>query len=329
MVASCINDEFAFDSMMANIEDIPPTSANNIVMGGNLDAPSSSSAVNNNSIVGGIVGTDSNGNILENISDGFGTYNPICHHTHVPSTSSLGRLANNVIKLSTFNDLYNKSARGHEEGGPIANHQIYLDSAKFTENGVICIPNLNLIMAPTKRRIAKVFFNKTNRVLLMPVVDLSESNNTFYMSQLATHETFECIYVKISSNDHSKTELSFDDGTQISIVYSGSSVTLEKIGRDGKRSYFRFCFNNPHQFVQEIAQVHSVIQFYCNIQDLRQMLSNYCTREFSNCSCYRSGNFKLAHNCIISYYYNLEVHPLPHINYVFGDVLGVIREFAW
>ena len=231
---------------------------------GNLDVPSSA---NNNSIVGGIVVNDSNGNILENISGGFSTYNQTCHHTHIPSTNSFGRLANNVIKLSTFNQIYNKSAR-QEEGGPITNHQIYIDSAKFTENGAITIPNINLIMAPIKKKIAKVFFNKTNRVLLMPVVDLSESNNTFYMTQLQTHETFEHIYSKISNNDHSKTEFSLGDGIQISVVYSGSSITLEKIARDGKRSYFRFCFNNPHEFVQDIAQVHSVIQYYASIQNL-------------------------------------------------------------
>ena len=164
----------------------------------------------------------------------------------------------------------------------------------------------------------------------MPVVDLSESVNTFYLSVFATHKTFECIYSKISNNDHSKTQLSFDnDREQVSIVYSGSSITLEKIGRDGKRSYFRFCFSNPQEFVREIAQVHSVMQYYLGIEDLRQVMSNYMTREFSNCNCYRNGNFKNAYNCIVSYYYSLESYnPLPHINNVFGDVLVTIREFA-
>ena len=294
-----------------------------------IGAPSS---VNNIVQCDGLCDPPSNGgDIMTSTEFGGGSYNPTCHHTHSASTNMLGLLAKNVMQLSTFMQLYNKSARGNEDGAPIQNHQVFIESARFVENDVSTVPNINVTLAPVKKKLSKVFFNKSNRALLMPVMDLSESLHPFYLSALATLETFECIYSKIASNDHSRTQLSFDnDREAVVIVYTGSSITLEKTGREGKRSHFRFCFSDPAGFVQEISQVQSVMQYYLGIEDLRQVMSNFMSREFSNCNCYRNGNFKVAHNCILSYYYSLQGYrPLPHINAVFGDVLGTLREFLW
>ena len=189
-------------------------------MMGNIDSPSMTSENPMNSVVN--VGSE--GNLLDQLSGGFNNTfnNPACEHAHEASTTCFAKLANNVMKLTAYNVYHDKSARRESETSPISNHQCYIESAKFVENGSSTKPNVNIILNPTLKIVSRVFFNKNNKVKNVPVTESSETN-TFYLSPEAAHEFFEVLYSKITKNDVTKSQLTFNDGMLLAITYSTSS----------------------------------------------------------------------------------------------------------
>ena len=176
------------------------------------------------------------------------------------------------------------------------------------------------MLNPAIKKVMRVFYNNSHG---------ASEPGVFHVSSTASDVVFTTILDQITTSGPHQANFDFNDSMKLEVTATASTTLITKILSDGQKSNFKFVYGNVNEFVAEISKVHDIIKFYANVEDLRTKLDVYVDKEFSKCSCCHSGgaNFKHAYNSILCYYYSLDMHPMPPIHYVYGDVLNAIKDF--